>query len=165
LLLVDTHYLSLLLRFNSSSSSHTYFLFHISSVFLPLILSLSGGKRKGGVQGQYYEPTILLNVTHEMRIANEEAFGPVMTIIKFKTEEEVLKMANCTEYALGSSIFTSDYQQAERVCKNLLAGMCTVNDYGMSYLIQSMPFGGTKVTHLSSSMVHLLPLLCHFHSR
>jgi len=79
-----------------------------------------------------------------MRIANEEAFGPVMTIIKFKDEKELIDMVNCTEYGLGSSIFTTDLGKARRLGSQIESGMVCVNDYGMVPLVQSLPFGGLK---------------------
>lgn len=95
-------------------------------------------------KGCFFRPTVLSGVTHAMEIANEEAFGPVMSIIKFSTEEEVIKMANCTQYGLGSSVFTTDYTKAERVTSQLVTGMTTVNDFGMVPMVQSLPFGGVK---------------------
>jgi len=106
-----------------------------------------GGKRPEGVEhkgGLYWTPTVIADVTHDMKIANEECFGPVMTIIKFNTEEEVVRMANCTRYGLGGSVFTTDSRKARRVASALETGMVTVNDYGISATVQSLPFGGIK---------------------
>jgi acyl-CoA reductase-like NAD-dependent aldehyde dehydrogenase len=108
---------------------------------------LTGGEvntSAGTQKGLYFKPTILAGVTHKMKIANEEAFGPVMTIIKFKTEDEVIAMANCTEYGLGSSVFTTDYSRAERITSALETGMTSVNDFGMVPMVQSLPFGGIR---------------------
>jgi acyl-CoA reductase-like NAD-dependent aldehyde dehydrogenase len=99
-------------------------------------------KRAG--KGCFWQPTLLTGVTHAMRIANEEAFGPVMSVIKFTTEAEVVKMANCTEFGLGSSVFTTDYAKAERITSQLYTGMTTVNDFGMVPMVQSLPFGGVR---------------------
>jgi aldehyde dehydrogenase (NAD+) len=107
---------------------------------------VAGGKTKKveGSEGVFFEPTILSHVTHEMRIANEEAFGPIMLLFKFTSEEEVIKMANCTEFGLGSCVFTTDYKKAERVTGQLVTGMTSVNDFGMVPMVQSLPFGGIK---------------------
>lgn len=108
---------------------------------------LHGGSRfvsTSAPNGLFFTPTILANVTHQMRIANEEVFGPVMTIMKFDTEQQVIEMANCTDYGLGSSIFTTDYQKADRVASQLVTGMTSVNDFGMVPMVQSLPFGGVK---------------------
>jgi acyl-CoA reductase-like NAD-dependent aldehyde dehydrogenase len=92
--------------------------------------------------GVYFEPTILADVTHKMEIANEETFGPVMTIIKFSNEDELIDMVNCTAYGLASSVFSGDYSRAERVGNRVVAGMCTINDFAMVPMVQSLPFGG-----------------------
>lgn len=81
-----------------------------------------------------------------MRIVNEEVFGPVMLIIPFSTDEEAITLANSTEYALGSSVFGSDTKRAYSVARRVIAGMATVNDFGVGYLIQSLPFGGSKIS-------------------
>jgi len=109
---------------------------------------LCGGKRytvaARTAKGVYFQPTILANVDHSMRIANEEAFGPVMILLKFDKEEEAVAMANCTEFGLGSSVFTTDYARADRVSTALECGMTTVNDFGMVPMVQSLPFGGVR---------------------
>jgi acyl-CoA reductase-like NAD-dependent aldehyde dehydrogenase len=107
--------------------------------------SKHGGGPARDHSGYWFAPTVLANVNHDMRIANEEAFGPVMSIIKFNTEDEVVNWSNTkTPYGLGSSIFTTDYHKAHRVATRLVCGMTSVNDFGMVPLVQSLPFGGIK---------------------
>lgn len=96
--------------------------------------------------GQYYSPTLLVDVTPEMRIAQEEVFGPVMCIMKFGSEKEAVQLANSSPYALGSSVFTLDVSKGERVAKLIRAGMCNVNDFGANYLCQGLPFGGIGIS-------------------
>lgn len=96
--------------------------------------------------GRFFSPTLLRDVTHNHKIANEETFGPVMTCIKFKSEADVIKMANCTEYGLGSSVFTSDLKRAERMAGQLYTGMVNVNDFGMVPMVGTLPFGGVKAS-------------------
>lgn len=103
-----------------------------------------GGKKKEGEKGCFFPPTILADVTQDMKIAKEEAFGPVMTIIKYKTEEQVIEWANSVPYGLGSSVFTTDYARAERISLALDTGMTNVNDFGMVPMVQVLPFGGVK---------------------
>ena len=81
-----------------------------------------------------------------MRIAQEEVIGPVMTIMKFTTEQEGIDLANSSPYGLGSSVFTLDYVRGERVAKSIKAGMCNVNDFGANYLCQGLPFGGVGIS-------------------
>jgi acyl-CoA reductase-like NAD-dependent aldehyde dehydrogenase len=108
---------------------------------------LAGGERNQEFsEGLFYKPTVLSNVHQNMRIVNEEAFGPVMLLIKFKSDDEVIKMANGTPYALGCSIISNDLKRAERLAKKIVSGMVTINDFGVSYLIQNLPFGGVNIS-------------------
>ena len=104
---------------------------------------LVGGKRNAQLRGQFFEPTVLVDVDHSMRITQEEQFGPVMVVIRVSTEEEAVRLANDCPYGLGSSVFSRDAAKAERIAAQIRAGMTVVNDYGLAYMIQSLPFGGT----------------------
>jgi len=106
---------------------------------------LAGGKRNPNYsKGNFFMPTVLSNVTEQMTIFNEEAFGPVCTIVKFSDEQDLIRMANGTVFGLGCSVLTPDLKKAERVGRKISTGMLTINDYGASYLIQDLPFGGCK---------------------
>jgi len=109
--------------------------------------ALAGGQRdQDQPEGLFYRPTVLSQVRQSMRIVNEEVFGPVMLIIPFSSDDEVVRMANATDYALGSSVFSGDSKRALAVARRVVAGMVTINDFGVGYLIQSLPFGGTKIS-------------------
>jgi aldehyde dehydrogenase (NAD+) len=82
---------------------------------------LLGGERFGH-EGFYIQPTVFGNVNKEMKIGREEIFGPVVVLIKFKTEEEVLEAANDTEYGLASAVFTKDINKALNIAHKLEAG-------------------------------------------
>ena len=100
----------------------------------------SGDGIKGG---QFVEPTIFTDVDNSMRIAREEVFGPVLSIISFDTEADAVRIANDTIYGLAAGIWTKDLARAIRVPKQLRAGTVWVNTYrAISYM---MPFGGVKV--------------------
>lgn len=103
---------------------------------------LTGGKRTP--ESNFFPPTIIADASHSMEVVIEEAFGPIMTIIKFKSDEEVVSLANGTRYGLGMSIFSSNYQRASAISSQIDSGMVTINDFGLAYLIQSLPFGGVK---------------------
>lgn len=105
---------------------------------------LSGGKR-ASVEGKgfYYEPTVLSDVTMDMRIAKEEVFGPVMSVFQWSDETALIKSVNSCEFKLGSNVFSGDKHRAERILSQLRVGMGNVNDFATNYLCQSMPFGGT----------------------
>lgn len=106
---------------------------------------LTGGKQ-GNVEekGWYYEPTVLTDVTQQMKIAHEEVFGPVMSIFEWKDDKDLIESVNDCKFGLGCSIFTGNKKRAANISKHIRVGMCNINDYATSYLCQSMPFGGTK---------------------
>ena len=104
-----------------------------------------GGKRytAGGLdQGCYVEPTLITNVTNDMRIAQEEIFGPVACVIRFSSEEEVVAMANESEYGLGGAVWTRDINRAVRVARGIETGRVWVNTYNA--IPAGAPFGGYK---------------------
>ena len=106
----------------------------------------------GGVQakegelekGCFLRPTLLGDVTNDMRVAQEEIFGPVACIIKFKTEEEVLAMANDSAYGLGGAVWTRDINRALRVARGVETGRIWVNTYNA--IPEGAPFGGCKAS-------------------
>lgn len=93
-------------------------------------------------QGCFVQPTLLTNVTNDMRVAQEEIFGPVAVVIKFKTEEEVIEMANDSTYGLGGAVWTQDIQRALRVSRSIETGRVWVNTYNQ--IPEGAPFGGYK---------------------
>ncbi len=103
---------------------------------------ICGGKRLELDNGNYYFPTILVNITKDMKVYNEEVFGPVIPIIKFKTLEEAIKIANDTEYGLGGYVYTLDKTKYDTVVKKLKTGMIALNN--LYYLRPCNPFGGYK---------------------
>ncbi|WP_420547916.1 betaine-aldehyde dehydrogenase [Curvivirga sp.] len=100
-----------------------------------------GGKKLDG-NGFFMEPTVFSDVKDEMRIAKEEIFGPVMSVLDFDTEEEVLERANATELGLAAGVYTSDINRAHRVVKAFEAGTCYINTYNLAPV--EAPFGGVK---------------------
>ncbi|MCT4661538.1 MAG: aldehyde dehydrogenase family protein [Tissierellales bacterium] len=96
--------------------------------------------------GYYIQPTLFVDVTNDMTIAREEIFGPVAVIIKFKTEEEVIEMANDTNYGLAGAVWTKDINRAIRVARAVEVGKMWVNDY--NNLPAGTPFGGYKQSGL-----------------
>lgn len=92
--------------------------------------------------GAFIEPTILADVNNSMRVAQEEIFGPVVCVIKFKTEEEVIKMANDSDFGLGGGVWTNDLNTALRVSRGVKTGRMWVNTY--NELPAHAPFGGYK---------------------
>lgn len=106
--------------------------------------AVAGGKRARAGEGQYFEPTVLVDVTPEMAIWSEELFGPVMVIAKVGSDEEALALANGTRFGLGSTVMTKSRRRARRLAERLVAGSVSVNDFGFTYMAQDLPFGGVR---------------------
>jgi len=107
---------------------------------------LSGGKVNANHKGHFFEPTVIVNVNHSMRIMREEMFGPVMAIMKVKSDEEVVRLANDCDYGLSCSVFSRNYARGHKLAKQIEAGCTVINDWGLSMMIQSLPFGGVKLS-------------------
>lgn len=106
---------------------------------------LCGGEQfteNGLENGCFIRPTLLGNVTNDMRVAKEEIFGPVACIIKFKSEDEVIEMANDSEYGLGGAVFTNDINRAVRISRAIETGRVWINTYNA--IPEGAPFGGYK---------------------
>lgn len=106
---------------------------------------LCGGKRSSSQSTkQFYEPTIVADVTPEMRIFHEELFGPVLTVIRVagNSDAACLEMVNNCEFGLGASVYCGDQARGLSLGRRIRSGMCCINDFGSNYLVQSMPFGG-----------------------
>ena len=102
-----------------------------------------GGERAEG-PGCFLEPTVFADVTDEMTIAREEIFGPVMSVLEFDDEDEVVARANATEFGLSAGVYTSDLTRAHRVIGRLEAGSCFINSYNDAPV--EVPFGGVKAS-------------------
>ncbi|MFO7772075.1 MAG: betaine-aldehyde dehydrogenase [Roseovarius gahaiensis] len=104
---------------------------------------ISGGHRIDGA-GCWIEPTIFADVTDDMTIAREEIFGPVLSVLDFDDEAEVIARANATEYGLSAGVYTRDVQRGHRVIGQLQAGSCFLNSYNDAPV--EVPFGGVKAS-------------------
>jgi len=97
---------------------------------------------QGFEDGLFVEPTVFADVTDDMTIAREEIFGPVMSVLDFEDEDEVVARANATPFGLAAGVFTRDITRAHRVVGRLEAGTCWINAYNLTPI--EMPFGGVK---------------------
>jgi succinate-semialdehyde dehydrogenase/glutarate-semialdehyde dehydrogenase len=101
-----------------------------------------GGQRPADLQGAFYEPTILTNITKDMRVWGEEVFGPALPIMTFSSYEEAIFLANETDYGLSASIFTTDQNLARKAMIDLKAG--SIDHNRATYFRSQNPFGGYK---------------------
>ncbi|KAF7717703.1 Aldehyde dehydrogenase family protein [Penicillium ucsense] len=107
---------------------------------------LAGGKRHHHPQyphGHYFTPTLLVDVTPSMRIAQEELFAPVFLLMRAETTHDAISIANSTLYSLGASVFGHNPRDVNACVRGINAGMVAVNDFGAYYVVQ-LPFGGVK---------------------
>jgi len=104
--------------------------------------ALTGGKRADG-PGDYFEPTVLVDVDPSMKVMRDETFGPVVTVTKVRDSEEALRLANDTRYGLGASVF-GERTRAESIGRRMEVGAVNVNDVIVNYVAMDVPMGGWK---------------------
>ncbi|KAL7210595.1 hypothetical protein ACSBR1_032037 [Camellia fascicularis] len=104
----------------------------------------SVGNIGAGAVDQYFPPTVIVNVNHTMKLMQEEAFGPIMPIMKFSSDEEAVKLANESKYGLGCAVFSGSQRRAKQIASQIHCGVAAINDFASSYMCQSLPFGGVK---------------------
>lgn len=104
---------------------------------------LCGGKKKEA-GGLFFEPTVLINVNHSMKIMKEETFGPVLPVMKFRDPDEAIKLANDSEFGLNAYLWTSDKKFAFEVAKKIKAGTVIINNNLYTYGAPDTPWGGVK---------------------
>ena len=102
----------------------------------------TGGDQPSELGGLFFQPTVFADVTDDMEIAQEEIFGPVLCILKYKTLEEAIERSNASEYGLAGAIFTSSLDKATQASLGLRCGTVWVNTYNM--VSTAAPFGGYK---------------------
>lgn len=100
------------------------------------------GNKPVDLEGQFFMPTILTDITPDNPIFDTEMFGPVASVYKVKSEEEAIELANNSSYGLGNTVFSQDYEHAERVAAKIETGMSWINDGWAS--LPELPFGGVK---------------------
>lgn len=108
-------------------------------------LLVGGEENKFVPNGNFYKPTLLVDVTNDMLIAQEETFGPVSVIMKFNDDDEAIKLANSTIYGLNGCVFVKSKSRAKKYIEGVRTGMMHVNDF-TCYTNQGMPFGGVKAS-------------------
>lgn len=103
---------------------------------------LAGGKRLAGTL--HFPPTVVVDVTHEMKLMTEETFGAVLPIMKFSSEAEAIELANDSPYGLSASVWSKDLARAERVARAIRTGNVSINNHMLTEGNPALPFGGIK---------------------
>jgi succinate-semialdehyde dehydrogenase/glutarate-semialdehyde dehydrogenase len=112
---------------------------------------LTGGKRLPSVGENFYQPTILADVSHEMRIMREETFGPVLPVMAFDSDADAIRLANDSEFGLAASVWTPNRKRGEAMAAQIQAGTVMVNDVVSCFGISEAPHGGTKRSGIGRS--------------
>jgi acyl-CoA reductase-like NAD-dependent aldehyde dehydrogenase len=107
---------------------------------------LAGGTRVPELGVNFYAPTVLADVTHDMRIMREETFGPVLPVMACDNDDEAVRLANDSEYGLAASVWTRDRKRGERLARRIHAGTVMVNDVISCFGISEAPHGGVKAS-------------------
>lgn len=120
---------------------------HVSAALADGARALTGGHRRAGA-GNFYEPTVLVDVDHSMTALREETFGPTLPIVRVPDAEEAVRLANDSEYGLSASVWTSDLRRGETLARGIHAGAVCVNDVQLNYFALELPMGGWKASGL-----------------
>lgn len=105
---------------------------------------LTGGQRNPNFKGYFYEPTILANVTNDMKVVQEEIFGPVLVVLKFSNTNQVIEMVNDNQYGLTSCLWMKDIKFGQQIAEEIDTGTVMINEVVYTFALASTPWGGTK---------------------
>jgi len=117
---------------------------HISEAVAKGAKVLYGGKRRPDLGALFFEPTVLVDVDHTMKVMTEETFGPILPIMKVKDAEDAIRLANDSDYGLSACIYTSDLRRGERLARQIEAGDVSINRPQLVFGTPSLPMGGEK---------------------
>ncbi len=128
---------------------------------------LTGGDVVAEGKGNFFQPTVMTGVDHSFPVVKEETFGPVMPIMTFKSEDEVVKLANDSEYALNAYVWGGDKDQLNKVASQIIAGTVNINESLFTYALPQTPWGGPKLsgigrTHGAHGLLDLV-VIRHVH--
>lgn len=123
---------------------------HVSDATSKGARVLTGGHQVEGLAGRFFQPTVLVDVDHTMKVMKDETFGPTLPIMKVADAEEAVRLANESPYGLGASVFTRDAARGEQLARRIRAGSANVNDALINYTALELPMGGAKASGLGS---------------
>jgi len=125
---------------------------------------LVGGRRNPALKGLYYEPTVVVDVNHQMDLMTQETFGPIVAIQRVQSEEEAIALANDSAYGLNGNVWTTDLEKGQRIAERIETGGVCVNDMAMTYGVPEAPFGGVKSSGIGAvNGAQGLRNYCHAH--
>jgi acyl-CoA reductase-like NAD-dependent aldehyde dehydrogenase len=119
---------------------------HVRDAVLHGARLLQGGKRLTELGPNFYAPTLLADVTRDMRIIREETFGPVLPVVPFGTDDEAIRLANDSDFGLAASVWTTNRSRGEAMAKQIKAGTVMINDVISCFGIAEAPHGGFKLS-------------------
>ncbi len=122
---------------------------HVNDALAKGARALTGGHRGKG-SGHFFEPTVLVDVDHSMKIMQEETFGPTLPIMKVADAEEAVRLANDSPYGLAGSVFSRDTARGEEIARRVESGAVCVNDAIINFAALELPMGGVKASGLGS---------------
>jgi acyl-CoA reductase-like NAD-dependent aldehyde dehydrogenase len=122
---------------------------HVNDALAKGAKAIVGGHRGQG-PGHFFQPTVLVDVDHSMKIMTEETFGPTLPIMKVKDAEEAVRLANDSAYGLGGSVISKDTARGEQIARRVQSGAVCVNDAIINYAALELPMGGAKASGLGS---------------
>jgi succinate-semialdehyde dehydrogenase/glutarate-semialdehyde dehydrogenase len=105
---------------------------------------MAGGRRNPNCAGYFFEPTVLTDVTHDMRIMQDETFGPILPIMRVRSEAEAVALANDSRYGLNANVWTRNKRRGRELARQIDSGCVVVNDCMLTYGVTESPFGGVK---------------------
>jgi len=109
---------------------------------------LVGGRRRTDLPGLFFEPTVVVDVNHDMELMRDETFGPVIPIMRVRDEEEAIGLANASRYGLDASVWTKDLARGARIARRVESGAVCVNDVMVNFAVTEVPMGGWKESGL-----------------
>jgi acyl-CoA reductase-like NAD-dependent aldehyde dehydrogenase len=122
---------------------------HVNDALSKGARALTGGHRGAG-DGHFFEPTVLVEVDHSMKIMTEETFGPTLPIMKVRDADEAVRLANDSPYGLAGSVFSKDTAKGEKIARRVESGAVCVNDAIINFAALELPMGGVKASGLGS---------------